>query len=758
MEEFSFDLPAKQPSQEPSNDGFDFKLPPAPVRVSPEQAKMEEDPESYWDWASLEGARTFFEAASLNLGDNLSSAMVATYHALNDPNPMKDTWKTYYDIVQSEYRKGQDKYAEEFPVASTALGVTGAIASPASYINAPTKLAGMITRATGEGAVAGAGSAESKEEVLGKASEGALWGGGTAAGFGYLFKGLSRKNIQKDLDSVDEAGNEIFTPITLAANTERGGESTIQGLYRDIVAPTYVAKTKIRNQEDLIMNPLERRVISAKENLNLIGKDVKANTSLLNTKFKETKEQMREGFRQVNLRIGEDITDAAEAIKANNEVVKEAARSGFSDFSVEMNQQILKDAAGFREQVLNLSFPVNVSGKTRQGLVNTAKTAKTPQEQYFALDNLWRDAGFESVKKNAKGADRYFPMKMDSLANSVYNRILSSDKLSARVGSKAGLLNMIDNNLGFLSDKVVKGRIKADTLMTNRNELAMKANSIADNTLGDADRAVLRAAIDVIDTSIIAKLPTEQAKKAFIADKEAWSSYTKFRDAVQMKSKAGEFGMFEPSDYIDVLRKHSKGATGKGRSLLQGEAETVNSRMVANAERIKSHAHDTMRDVTNQQTISLSKLAKQKRAKLEQAKQDFKKQYKGSSAQYEQSINKAQRGIEIQRLETELGELEEHIGLLNAQRSQRNPSWFQSIAAVGLLGGFVAGGAGGVATAAAVGTGAGAALASKTGQRLVAGQTGAQKAMRNNPQTMLQTSQLLGRVMAEQNVEPAPQQ
>lgn len=758
MEEFSFDLPTKQPSQEPSNDGFDFKLPPAPVKVSTEQAKMEEDPESYWDWASLEGARTFFEAASLNLGDNLSSAMVATYHALNDPNPMKDTWKTYYDIVQSEYRKGQDKYAEEFPVASTALGVTGAIASPASYIKAPTKLAGMITRATGEGAVAGAGSAESKEEVLGKASEGALWGGGTATGFGYLFKGLSRKNIQKDLDSVDEAGNEIFTPITLAANTERGGESTIQGLYRDIVAPTYVAKTKIRNQEDLIMNPLERRVISAKENLNLIGRDVKANTSLLNTKFKETKEQMREGFRQVNMRIGEDITDAAEAIKANNEVLKEAARSGFSDFSVNMNQQILKDAAGFREQVLNLSFPVNVSGKTRQGFVNTAKTAKSPQEQYFALDNLWRDAGFESVKKNAKGADRYFPMKMDSLANSVYNRILSSDRLSARVGSKAGLLNMIDNNLGFLSDKVVKGRIKADTLMTNRNELAMKANSIADNTLGDADRAVLRAAIDVIDSSIIAKLPSEQAKKAFIADKEAWSSYTKFRDAVQMKSKAGEFGMFEPSDYIDVLRKHSKGATGKGRSLLQAEAETVNSRMVANAERIKSHAHDTLKDVTKQQTISLSKLAKQKRAKLEQAKLDFKKQYKGSSAQYEQSINKAQRGIEIQRLETELGELEEHIGLLNSQRSQRNPSWFQSIAAVGLLGGFVAGGAGGVATAAAVGTGAGAALASKTGQRLVAGQTGAQKAMRNNPQAMLQTSQLLGRVMAEQNVEPAPQQ
>ena len=65
MEEYGFELPSKQTPEAPPNQGFDFKLPPSPVSVMPEQAKMEEDPESYWDWASLEGARTFFEAASL---------------------------------------------------------------------------------------------------------------------------------------------------------------------------------------------------------------------------------------------------------------------------------------------------------------------------------------------------------------------------------------------------------------------------------------------------------------------------------------------------------------------------------------------------------------------------------------------------------------------------------------------------------------------------------------------------------------------
>lgn len=180
--------------------------------------------------------------------------------------------------------------------------------------------------------------------------------------------------------------------------------------------------------------------------------------------------------------------------------------------------------------------------------------------------------------------------------------------------------------------------------------------------------------------------------------------------------------------------------------------------MTANREGIKEHAHAVMKDVTNQQTISLSKLAKKKRIELEQAKKDYSKQYKGATKQYEQSLNKAERGIEIQRLQTELSELEEHIGLLNAQRTQRNPSWFQSIAAVGLLGGFVSGGLGGVGAAAAIGTGAGSMLASKTGQRMVAGQTGVQTAMRSNPKNTLQTSRLLGRVMAEQAVEPEPQQ
>lgn len=745
--------PVETRGDAPASGGFDFKFTPSKTQVPLAEAKMKEDPEGFWGWASLEGARTFFEAASLNLGDNAASAIVATYHAMNDPNPIEDTWKTYYDIVQADYRKGQDEYAQKHKTASTLLGVAGAIASPASYIKAPSTLAGMASRATVEGGIAGAGSAESKEEILGKAKEGALWAGSTSLGFGFLFKGLSRKNIERDLDSVNEAGEEVFTSITLAANPKNSGESTLQGLYRDIIAPTYLAKTVIRNQEDLIMNPLERRVVNAKENLMLIGKDVKANVSLLGAKFKESKEQMREGFRQVNQRIGEDITDAAQAIKANNEVLKDAARKGYSDFSVEMNQQIMKDAAGFREQVLNLSFPVNVSNKSRQGSISSIKSAKTPQEQYDLLDALWKDAGFESVKKNAKGADRFLPLRKESLEKEVFAKISQSDRLSARVGNKSGLFKMIDDNIGFISDNISKGRIKASTLMTYRNELAMKANSIADTTLGDADRAVLRATIDVIDDGIIARLPSEAAKKSFKADKEAWSSYVRFKDSVKARSKAGEFGMFEPKDYIDVLRKQSKDVSGKGRATLQAEAERVNARITENADKIKENAHSVMRDTTNQQIISLSKLSKQKKKQLEQARKDYSRQYKGANKQYEESINKAERGIEIQRLQTELNELEEHLGLLSAQRSQRNPSWFQSIAAVGLLGGFFVGGVGGAAGAAAIGTGVGAALASKTGQRAVAGQTGLQTAMRNNPQTTLQTSQLLGRVMAEEQVK-----
>lgn len=70
-----------------------------------------------------------------------------------------------------------------------------------------------------------------------------------------------------------------------------------------------------------------------------------------------------------------------------------------------------------------------------------------------------------------------------------------------------------------------------------------------------------------------------------------------------------------------------------------------------------------------------------------------------------------------------------------------------------MLGGFFAGGAAGVVGAAAIGTGIGAGLATKTGQRMVAGQTGVQKAIRNNTENTLQTSKLLGRLMAETQVD-----
>lgn len=769
MSRFDFVLPDKpkpqpqQPEQPPVE--YNWDLPPSDVDKPIELAKMEENPEGFWDWASLEGARTFLEGMSFEFSDNIGSAISATYFAMQDEGEGLSSWKTYYDMLQKEYREGQDKFELENPVASTALNITGSIANPLSYIKAPATVSGMIARSAGEGALYGIGSAEDSDEILGLATEGAIWGAGTSATLGFMYKGLSRKNIQKDLDGVSESGKEVFTPITLSADIEKGGESTIQSLYRDIVAPTYLAKTAIRNQEDLITNPIEKRIASTKENLDLIGKDVKANTSLLRDKFKETKEQLREGFIQVKNQIGEEITDAKDVMKFNNEKLIYEAKNGLSKYSVEMNQQIQKDLAGFREQVLNLSFPTEVGGKQAQLLVDKVKMAKTPKLQNDAMGELWSLVGFNSVKKNLKGGDRVFPMRTQDLASDVYKRILSDGRKRARIGNKDSLAKIIDNNLTLIDESINKGRVKADDLMTARNELAMKANSFADTTLGDGDRMVLRTAVSAIDDMMMKKLLKANPKngaeavKSFQADKQAWNQYVKYRGAVKKRNKAGEKGRFEPSDYIDVLIKQDADGVARDKGLLLQEAETVHDRVTKNRDLIVEDAHSVMRDVTNSQISGLAKLAKQKKKQLEQARKDFKKQYKGEERQFEEALNRKQRGIEIQKLETELSEMQEHLALLNAQRSQRNPSWFQSIAAVGLLGGLALGGVTGAAGAALGGTLIGGALGTKTGQRFVAGQTGMQTALRNNKQTALQTSQLLSRVMADEATQPEqPQQ
>lgn len=753
-----FNLPENKPQQaegEPTEQEnvVKFNLPESNLQKLPEKAKIEEDPEGYWDWASLEGARTFLEGMSFEFSDEIGTAVSAAYFAMQDKGEGLRSWGKYYDILKKEYDERQAKFEQENPTASTVLGIGGAIANPLSYVAAPSTVAGMAGRAALEGALYGAGEAKDLESIPEKATEGALWAGSTSATLGYMFKGLSRKNISKDLESINpETGEAVFTPITLAADIEKGGESTIQGFYRDIIAPTYLAKTTIRNQEDLIINPIEKRIQNFKQNIDLIKADVNANVGLANTKFREAKEQMRESFRQNNLRIGEDITDAKDAIKANTQALRESASSGFSDYSINMNQQIQRELAGFREQVLNLSFPTNVGGKARSAKVGAIKTAKNPQEQYRLIDELWKDAGFEVVKKNTKGGDRFFPIKIDDLYGAVAKRLTADPFIKAAAGNNQARVRLIQENLGFIAEDIVKGRIKADTLMNTRNALAMRANSMTDSELGDASRAVLRTAVDAIDDAIVSKLTPKQAVQ-FNSDKQAWANYVRFKDAVQSKKKAGEFGMFEPSDYINVLGKQSKAKAGKGIGVLQEEAEKINSRVTKMRDSIKKNAHDVMKDAMDAQAKDLNKLRKQKMKQLEEARKESKKAFTGATAKYELELNKAQRGIETQRLQVELDEITEHLTILNAQRSQRNPSWFQSIAAVGLLGSFLVGGGAGVGVATAVGVGVPAALASRTGQKFVAGQTGLQQGIRSSMPQVLEGSRLLSRVMAEQAVQ-----
>jgi len=753
-----FNLPENKPQKEEvkpieQQDVPVFNLPDSKLTKLPEKAKIEEDPEGYWDWDSLYGARTFLEGMTFGFADEIGTAVSATYFAMQDKGEGLQSWSKYYDILKKDVDEGRAKFKEENPIASTVLNIGGAVANPLSYVSAPTTVLGMTGRSALEGALYGAGEAESLESITEKSVEGALWAGTTSGFLGYMMKGLSRKNITKDLESINpETGDVVFTPITLAADIEKGGESTIQGFYRDIIAPTYLAKTKIRNQEDLIVNPIEKRIQNYKQNLDLIKRDVNSGVALANTKFREAKEQMRESFRQNNLRIGEDISDAKDVIKANTQSLRDSATSGFSDFSMNMNQQIQKELAGFREQTLNLSFPTMIGGSSRAKKVRDIKVAKTPQEQYRLMDELWRDAGFEVVKKNSKGKERVLSIKLSDLFADVNKRLTANSQMKTITKNNETRVKLIEEELSGLAEDISKGRIKAEDLMSTRNALAMRANSFSDTTLGDASRAVLRTAVDSIDNAISSKLTPKQAIQ-FKSDKEAWANYIRFKDSVKSKKKAGEFGMFEPSDYINVLGRQSESTAGKGVGILQSEAEKVNSRVNKMRENIKKNAHDVMKEALNSQVEGLKKLKNKKMNLLEEARKESRSAFKGATAKYEFELNKAQRGIETQRLQVELDEINEHLTLLNAQRSQRNPSWFQSIAAVGLLGSFLVGGGAGVGAATAVGVGVPAALASRTGQKFVAGQTGVQQGIRSKMPQVLEGSRLLGRVMAEQAVQ-----
>ena len=265
---------------------------------------------------SLSSAQRFFSSAALGWGDEMGLVVAAAVNSqLIDPlvaPELNSTFSEEYQRLKKRYDEEQAAFTERQPGAALAADIGGAIASPATYVAAPAAVTARLGQLTGvggtaartgafggraavEGAVYGAGEAREGERLQG-AEAGATAGligagltkGVTSAG-GFAAEVISKRRIAGDL--VDESGN--FIPITLAAKSGEGTESTIQSLYRDIVAPTFGAKAIIKEQEGPILKNaeelLEKHVNWEKQ----LNSGIKETEAEIDTLFKNAEKAFR---------------------------------------------------------------------------------------------------------------------------------------------------------------------------------------------------------------------------------------------------------------------------------------------------------------------------------------------------------------------------------------------------------------------------------------------------------------------------------
>jgi len=168
-----------------------------------------------------------------------------------------ETTEQAYNRLKKDYDNMQEGFAERQPLAATGLEIAGNIVSPVAKIGTAAKAATGITRLAAragvEGAIYGAGKAETGASAGDIAMDAGLSGG---AGFvaGGLFgvpTWLLKRKIEAPLDTP-----EGFKPITLAADKDKSSESILQSFYRDVIGPSFGSGGVVRAQEEKIVAPL----------------------------------------------------------------------------------------------------------------------------------------------------------------------------------------------------------------------------------------------------------------------------------------------------------------------------------------------------------------------------------------------------------------------------------------------------------------------------------------------------------------------
>lgn len=551
---------------------------------------------------------------------------------------------------------------------------------------------------------------------------------------------------------------DFFTETKLAQQLGEGKdfinlmftEHLLAPVYRSVVSKAYggrsLSEQQARNMAGRAVTPKSARVAGAKTTQEAARKTKIAKEAI--------KRNTAESIEETGIRIDDRI---AELRKLESAAVGQAkinyARELADLLAAKQNPSILRTQAVkeadeavnsanafFRGKALSEAAPPGATADEINEL-----GAMDPQAANAFLDQLWAKYGFKVANGKTYSVSSEGALKfIDSIADDYAELAL--------VGSERG--GIIPNIKTFIeaqiANKAPNGVIKGEDLIQLRSTIGRAINGLSDNQV--STRRFASEVQTYFDNLLETGLNAAE-KKALAADKTAWSVRGIVDEAIAKASGGNaRLGAFSASDFLDALKAQSQRFVARGQGRLQEEAQSLAKLTEENKENILQLANreaDVIRKeaIANRAQIKAS-LQKQKdkiRAEAQAKIDDLKKQKQVQKAGAEGRRDLDLRIQDVkERLSLQLSDVDQKIARaeqeLNALKemmpSSFQPSVFESLfnsALVGqVMGLFKVGLGEQIGSTVATGSIGANILAREVTQKLLAGQTAGQQAIRRS--------------------------
>jgi len=697
-------------------------------------------------------------SAGANIGGSLlSPASIAGGQLLTQANRLRQgaqAAKTQAQVA-STLGTGVAQTSDEAALLAAQLGrqQSGRVAEVLSQ--APTPIAASVL-AAGEGAVIGYEGQTDEEKA-----NNAMLTAGISATVPFAFSGIKK-------------GYDFFTESKLAQQLGEGKDFVnlmftdhgLAGVYRSVVAKAYGGRSLSEQQARSVAG---RAVTTASARA-----DGAKATQEAGRKTKSAKEA-------INRNTVESIEETGIKIQDEIERLQKLAKESTGEAQVAYNNQIAElklaanNAGGLRAIAVKEADEATNSanalfrGKALREAAPPGATADEinelgmmdPQDANAFLDSLWAKYGFTVA--NGKTYD----INSDSVLKFIDDIEDDFSELALVGGESANIIAKVKT---YVTEQIAKkapdGKISGEDLVQLRSTIGQAISGLSEGAT--STRRFASEVQTYFDDLLEAGL-SKQEREVLAADKTAWSIRSLVDSAITKASDGqARMGAFDASDFLAAIKEHSKRFVARGQGRLQEEAQSLAASTQRNKENVLALANREADDIRKQAIKDRSALSNS----LQKQKDKIKAEADEQIAQLKRQKQVQEAGATGRRdLDFKITEVKERLSLqladidskiaraqqeLNAltemMPSSFNPSVFESLfnsALVGqAMGLFIPKTSEQITSTLVTGSVGANILAREVTQRILAGQTAGQAAIRRGVSAVGDVAEKVGATTA----------